>query len=526
MKNPILPIAFGFIAGTAIGFAFSSLLLPVTILLILCAAIGIGFSSRYKLNIRRYSLLALAISVAFFMGGLNAFLSHPAKENLSSFPTAQNQTLKVITTSPSSSTKNGYRTEVQLLEDSGKKLNTKCLLYSKLADGKLPLGTELSVSGSLQAVEGPDFFLQFCSRKGIDLILRAEQLEILGREKSVFTVANDLQSSFSALFREHLDDDAAGLMSALILGEKNGLEQSDKQAFAASGLSHVLAISGMHVGIIFTLLIGLIKPTILYRRGSGWVNMFLIVLLWAYAMICGLSPAVVRAVILLSLFLLSESLNWQIRKINLLAFAAMAMLFFVPEWVMDAGFQLSFCATAGILWAAKPLEKAIQDRFSKIPAQIASGLAVSLVAQAFTLPLILVHFGQFPTYFLLSNLLIAFPALWTVRLGFLSLALLWVPGLNTILGFLMDALAHFLSLIPSLISKIPFHTAHSASFSDGGFVSLVIMALGGTLIWFMPSIRIWWVNRQIAGMAGTTETKGFHLAAGLFLLCFVVDLIG
>ena len=203
-----------------------------------------------------------------------------------------------------------------------------------------------------------------------------------------------------------LDEAELGIAKALLLGDRTHVESDLYTSYRKAGALHLLAVSGLHVGILAAFLYGLLGPLRNFRFGRGLRLLLGTSLLWGYALLCGFSPSVVRAVILFSF--ISYALYMQ-RPGETLHFLALAWIFMLvlinPNWLLQVGFQLSFAAVGAIVVFTPVL-------FKRWPWKGTAGnymgrlICVSLAAQIGTLPLTLFYFHQFPGVFLLSNLVL------------------------------------------------------------------------------------------------------------------------
>ncbi len=191
---------------------------------------------------------------------------------------------------------------------------------------------------------------------------------------------------------------------ALLLGYRNEVEQDLLQAYAAVGAMHVLAVSGLHVGIVYLvlgkLLFFLRKPKALLLK-----SFLLVLFLWFYAMLTGLSPSVVRAATMFSFVALGSSFRRNTSIYNTLLASAVILLLIKPTYLFEVGFQLSYLAVFGIVWLQPKFEQLWRPRF--FPLKLLWSIAtVSVAAQIATFPLGLYYFHQFPGLFLLSNFIV------------------------------------------------------------------------------------------------------------------------
>jgi competence protein ComEC len=220
-----------------------------------------------------------------------------------------------------------------------------------------------------------------------------------------------------------LEDDVLAIISALTVGDKSKLTREIKATYNAAGVSHILALSGLHIGILSMILSWLFYPL---RRvcGGKWIAGFLIVgLLWGFAFLSGLSPSVIRAVTMFSAYVVASIFSEdRFSGFSALTLTAFIMLIYQPMYLFDVGFQLSFMAVFGI-FLFYPLIDSLFVVRNKIVAYLWNIISLSLAAQLATLPLILYYFGTFPVYFLLSNLVVAPIAVFILSATLLALAL-------------------------------------------------------------------------------------------------------
>ncbi len=260
--------------------------------------------------------------------------------------------------------------------------------------------------------------------------------------------------------RERFPDQSAAraLVEALLLGYKRGLDPETRAAFQLSGTAHILAVSGLHVGLVLTFtlfLLGRLLPPGSDRHPA--VTLSLIGLLFFYGFLTAASPSAIRAVLMGSTALLARMRYRPYAALNALGFAAFIQLLFSPNVLYNLGFQLSYAAVAGILaWYAA--FRQLLDGLERLPyagGYLRDLLAVSLAAQLGTLGLSWAYFGQFPLYFLVANLLSIPLATLLSYAGVLWLLMLKVPFLSTALGWSTLFLSKSLIFTVSLITTLP-----------------------------------------------------------------------
>ena len=221
------------------------------------------------------------------------------------------------------------------------------------------------------------------------------------------SVASSCRRNVVSLYQElGFNGDELAVLSALTIGDKTELSDSVRESYSVAGASHILALSGLHIGLLYTLLFFILKP--IARRGNiGRVirSVLLLILLWAFAFFTGLSPSVVRSVSMFSILAMADMVGRQPLSLNTLAAAAWLMLFCNPAWLFDVGFQLSFLAVASILLIQKPIYHLITVK-GRIGKYIWGLMSVSVAAQIGTAPLVMFYFSRFSVHFLLTNLVV------------------------------------------------------------------------------------------------------------------------
>lgn len=223
---------------------------------------------------------------------------------------------------------------------------------------------------------------------------------------SLKTVALNCRKQILSFYRSlGFDNNEYAILSALTLGYQDALSEDIKHAFRTTGTVHVLSVSGLHVGIIYAMISFLLS---FIKRSSRyyWLKPILIIIfLWCYAFITGLSPSVVRASAMLTVFCTSELLNRRHSSKHSIYIAAFFILLIDPMALFDIGFQLSFVSVIAILYLHPAFSNSLRIK-NKVSRYIWQLFTLSLVAQLGAFPLCLYYFGTFPTYFFITNLLI------------------------------------------------------------------------------------------------------------------------
>ena len=204
------------------------------------------------------------------------------------------------------------------------------------------------------------------------------------------------------------EDEALGVISALTLGDKRMLSPEVRAVYSDAGAAHVLALSGMHVGIIYGMLAFVLRGLLRQRRWRWLRELLAVVVLWLFALMVGMAPSVVRAVSMCTLYIVARWVSDDSSSsLHVLSLTALLMLLARPLYLFDVGFQLSFMAMVAILWLEPYLENPfLRHEWHPIGGFFVGVLCMSLAAQLGTFPLVLHHFGTFPTYFLVTNLIV------------------------------------------------------------------------------------------------------------------------
>lgn len=258
-----------------------------------------------------------------------------------------------------------------------------------------------------------------------------------------------------ALFEPHeINKRELGVISALVLGKREFVDEDIRKAFADAGTVHILAVSGLHVGIIY-LFISFIFGKIFRGRGMRFVRLFLgLLVLWVYAGITGFSPSVLRAATMFSFIALGKEFSRFGSIYNMLAASATILLLANPFLLVQVGFQLSYLAVLGIVIVHPMVYPAYAAPWLWLD-KLWSLLVVSFAAQLATFPLTVHYFHQFPNYFLLSNLLVIPAATVLLYSGIIAILTAWIPVWSDVVFYITGLVAKTLNEAVLLFGKLP-----------------------------------------------------------------------
>lgn len=310
-----------------------------------------------------------------------------------------------------------------------------------------------------------------------------------------------IQKRAITLLQEHgLGEGELAILSALVLGYKHHLSADQVSAFSSTGAMHVLAVSGLHVGIVFLLVGHVLAPLDRLRHGKMLKPVLALAVLWAYAALTGLSPSVNRAATMFSAVIIAQLWGRYTDVYNTLAVSALLLLVWNPFLIVEVGFQLSYLAVIGIVVLQPHIYGLWQPRNWLLDKTWAI-TAVSIAAQMATFPLGLLYFHQFPNYFLLSNLVVIPAATVILPVGIALLCLAWVPFLSDVLALVLYYLVHWLDVFIQWMECLPF-----------ALVEGIDIGIAETYLIYMV---------VITGMAFLVTTRYRWLVAFLVTLCII-----
>ena len=259
-----------------------------------------------------------------------------------------------------------------------------------------------------------------------------------------------------SLRRYHFTDDELAVMNALLLGQRQEISKQLSDNYSKAGAIHILAVSGLHVGVILLILSFILKPLERVNNGKLIKLVLVILSLWFFAILAGLSASVIRAVTMFSAIALGQFFNKRNAVEHSLIFSMFIILLWKPLFLFDVGFQLSYTAVFGIIWIQPVLYQLWKPNFFIVDKgwQL---ITVSVAAQLGVLPISLFYFHQFPALFFISNLIII-PFLGVILgLGLVVLVLSYEAILPLFLeGFYGDVI--------SILNKVVAFVARQESF--------------------------------------------------------------
>lgn len=392
-------------------------------------------------------------------------------------------------------------------------------LYIKknTASAELNIGDRLQVKLQPQQPEPPattyDFdFASWLRHKGICGTAYVKDW-VLVSKASVWNVkaqAERMRKVLLELFRSQgIDGAEFALVSALVLGETNQLTADTKADFSVSGISHILSVSGLHVAVVYAVLAFLLSFLDRFERWRVPKQLLIVLILFFYAFVTGLSPSVIRSAFMFSLLALGKCFHRKSQTLNTVLFSAFVLLLWNPGFFFDLGFQLSYLAVFFIV-VVHPKLVALWTP-SNIPNKyLWEMLCLSLVAQLGTSPLTIHAFHTFPNYFLINNL-VAVP--YSSLLIYLALAFLMLSGIPWIGSFfanMLDGSLHGFLVMVETTGNLPHALTmnlYPNTLQVIGFYLIILTFFVGVLLkrraWIIPFLT------SILGFQLITFGRGF-----------------
>jgi competence protein ComEC len=393
---------------------------------------------------------------------------------------------------------------VNYIDNDGKIINAKgkIILYFK-KDSVLPkigYGSRVIFHKPLQEIKnagnpGGFDYKRYSLFQGIthQVYLNSNEFEILrGKENNwVNNVLYAVRDKVLTIFRATIKGDKElGLSEALLIGYKDDLDKTLVQSYSNTGVVHIIAISGMHLALIYWLINTLLKP-LGKRKKWKWIKpVVAISVLWSFSLLTGASASVLRAAVMFSFIVLAGSFSRKSSIYNTLAASAFCLLCYNPYWLWDVGFQLSYAAVLSIVIFMQPIYNLFYFK-NKLLDHIWKLNAVTFAAQLLTTPLSIYHFHQFPVYFFLTNF-IAVPLSSVIVLGEIFLcAVSFIPSVALIVG---KVLSWLIMLMNSYIEKIELVPG---SLWDGLQVNIIQAIL---LFIFIAGLSFWLMEKVGKGL--------------------------
>ncbi|MEN8227252.1 MAG: ComEC/Rec2 family competence protein [Bacteroidota bacterium] len=451
----LIPFAGGAVAGYEIVVPVGVLVVLLTSLLIWLILVSLFLQHRGRRRLINLAFASLSLIFFFTAGYGTGMITRPTDPGL---PVGDHVMIRGEVLEEAYPGKRNWIMEMRLitLVSGSNSYHTRtCLkVYMEMpADSMLPAAGETwQLYGQLSAIRnngnpGELDYEAIMHRK--DCWYR---FFVSSRYTGVRQVENQLENSIrAASIRKTISDnwsgdrEAVSLLKAVCLGDRSGLTNDMRQSYSAAGGMHLLAVSGLHVGLIWWVLQHSLSWMVRLFRKEHYRAITIITLLWFYAYVTGFSSSVSRSVTMFTFFTLARMMDRRTHPVNGILVSAFVLILINPGKLLDVGFQLSYAAILGIVTLFPNLRSLlkVKNRFLK---WIWEATIVSLSAQLSTAPLVVYYFHQLPAYALLTNLF-AIPLL----SGLIALFVFSFPFMAT--GFLAELFNEILVRMGSVMNR-------------------------------------------------------------------------
>ncbi len=495
-----MPFLAGIISSTSFNINMTNgLFLSATFILVILL---LFIKKTCKTNYEKRWVFGILIFIFFFSAGNIITVNHNELNRTDHFSHyLENEgytTLQII--EPVSERENSYRAICRvnkMISDTiANKVTGKVMLYLEKDSiaSALKYGDKIITTNRFNAVSPPQNPHQFNYKRFLAFSnIHYQGYRSGGHYKVIASGRGNILKSAALRLRENamntllehdVRDREFAVLSALLLGYREYIDDDLRREFAGAGAMHILCVSGLHVGIIYLILNSLFSFFNKIKYGKTIKTIIIIILIWFYATLTGFSPSVLRAATMFSFVAAAKSLNRYSNIYNTLAASAFILTIIDPYIVTKIGFQLSYLAVISIVTIQPYLYKPVYVK-NKILDKAWAIITVSIAAQIATGPLAIFYFNQFPNYFILTNLAVIPLASIII---YTALTFLAVSPISILADFFAKALSFFVFLMHKsvrLIEGLPYSNIQNASINLGEtlIIFLLIITASGFLIY-------------------------------------------
>ena len=277
-------------------------------------------------------------------------------------------------------------------------------------------------------------------------------------------------------------DKECGLAEALLIGYKNDLDKNLIQSYSNTGVVHVVAISGLHLGLVYTILNMICRP---FKR-KFLRPLIILTGLWMFSLLAGGSPSVLRSAVMFSAMVIGETVSRKSSVLNNLAVSAFFLLCYDPYWLWDPGFILSYGALLSIVKFMKPVYNIFISK-NKIADHIWKMNAVTISAQILTLPVLIYYFHQFPNLFIITNFLVIPLSGIILTCEIILCAVYFIEPIAMLCGKLLTMTIKLMNGIVEYIDSLPFSSTGNIHIN---FLQVVLLYV------FIGFAGSWLINKH------------------------------
>ena len=380
--------------------------------------------------------------------------------------------------------------EVNSIKDKSQWVNTsgKAIVYLQKdsSSNKIKFGNKLMFNSILSDIKNSGNPDEFDYRKYLafhlisrQTYIKSKNWKILSEDKGnkIFLYSAKLRNYLLSIYKKNnITDKEFSVLSALTLGYKNKLDEQTKKSYSSSGAMHILAVSGLHVGIIYFIISHLL--TFLNKKTITHIikTILIIIILWTYALLTGLSASVMRSTTMFMFVAISGPMKRYTNIYNTIAASALLLLCINPFYIYDVGFQLSYLAVTGIVFFYNKIYSIFEIHNFFID-KIWSLTSVSIAAQLSTFPIALFYFHIFPNYFLLTNMIVIPFATLLIYLAILLFVFSPFNSIALIIAKILSFSVKTLNYSVSFIEQLPYSTTNNIYIDDYQTILLYLIII-------------------------------------------------
>jgi len=332
-------------------------------------------------------------------------------------------------------------------------------------------------------------YTRYCAFEGVyhAVFAKPGEWKILLRNKpgKLRSLIIDLRQYAISGIRKYLpaENNIQGIAEALVVGYKEDLDKDLLQAYSNTGVVHIIAISGLHLALVYYILMLLISR-IPWLKKKIWIqSVFCIACLWIFSLVSGASASVLRSAVMFSFVLAGKSFGYSGSIANSLACSAFFLLMYNPYFLWDIGFQLSYLAVVGIVALQEPLYRLLFIKY-KVLRYLWKACTVSISAQITTLPFCLYYFHQFPVYFLPANLIAVPLSSAILVVEFFLIAFSWIHPVALLAGKATTIMIQVMNYVIQFIEQLPGATIKEIFFP---FITCILIST--SILFFGLALR-------------------------------------
>ncbi len=514
-ENPILKIFIPLLAGIFLSISFTELRISPLVcacLLLATAVYFIFFFIRLPYKVRW--IYGFILNILMFTTGISlvslkefsfkfhhfssGFMSEYYQAEIEDYPQVKPKTYKVIA-------------KIYGLYDSNqwKPVSGKIMVYFEKTQqaSDLTPGTRILFKGNYFSIKnsgnpGSFDYKNYLARRGIyhQIYLKEKDWKIIGQSKnfSLKTLAAKARMQLLKMMKANgLSGNEYSVAAAILLGNSDYLDSELRQKYSGAGTMHILAVSGLHVGIIYLILFSLLGFMTKMPNGRLLRSIIVVVAIWIYAIITGLSPSVTRAATMFTFVSVGQIFKRKTPIFNTLTASACFILIFNPFLIKEIGFQLSYLAVAGIVVTQPGIYQLLNFK-NKIADKTWGMICVSIASQIATFPITLYYFHQFPVYFLISNLLVIPISYIIMMLGVAFLVIMPLSYVAFYVGKILSASIWLMNQSVSWVEGLPGAVATGIYITTSQYLLLYFIIIM-LIIFFAKNIKTYFIT-ALAGI--------------------------